>query len=107
MKNSDIIRAIIKELKDSTHTSWKEGNLEQWADYARNMSSAIRHAITVLDTLDNCEDTNPQITELININKELVREIKKANISFPPFSENTVEFDTPLDSSSKKKNGKR
>ena len=97
MKRNDIINTVIKILEGSTHVSWREGGVTQWADYAKKMHQSIRDSIDILETLDNDYPTsNSEIKELIEINKELIKQIKISNIQIPPFTENFVEFDTPL-----------
>ena len=84
-----IIDSIINSLKDSTKTSWDTGDLTKWADYANKMRTSIKNAVSVLESLDFNESSNSklskQIAELIKTNKELTDEIKKANITFPPY----------------------
>lgn len=53
MKNLEIniVKSVIKNLKDSTKVSWSYGDLQDWTDWAKKMRGSIKNNVSVLETL--------------------------------------------------------
>lgn len=55
-----IIQNVVKNLRKSLKTNWKEGNIDQWAAFAKNMKSKIENNCEVLESFleedDKIED---------------------------------------------------
>jgi len=53
MKNLEIniLKSVIKNLKDSAKSGWRYGDFEEWANFAKKMKSTIKSNVSVLETL--------------------------------------------------------
>jgi len=52
------IKALIKRLRSSSVSGWQEGNVNDWADYAKTMATTIRTSCDVLEEISNLKPEN-------------------------------------------------
>ena len=46
-----VLKTVSENLKQSTKTDWRNGDVEVWADWAKKMRNTINNSTALLDSL--------------------------------------------------------
>jgi hypothetical protein len=63
-----ILSKISKSLKNSAISTWTSGDLDQWADYAKEMKNTIKNSTDIIDGLlsfppESINSKNPSLSK--------------------------------------------
>lgn len=62
-KEKKMIQQICRNLENSTRTTWYDGNVHKWAEFAKSMKSAINNSVSILETLSDEDPENDILSE--------------------------------------------